>query len=215
MKISLSHILEAMNWRYAVKKFDVSKKVSSKDLDALLEVARLSPSSMGLQPYKIVVVENKAARKLILAAASTQTKIVESSYLLVFCTYKKFTKQWVNSYIDLFAKERKLSTEQVANLRKSRHAFISETSAKDLEQWASNQAYIGFGVLLEAAALSKIDACPMGGFKPKELDKVLNLNKFNLQSTVLCALGYRAKDDKESKQVKVRKPKSEFIVKIK
>mgnify|MGYP001313661080 CR=1 FL=1 len=214
MNKKLPEIISAMNWRYAVKRFN-SKKLTSIEVEALLEAVRLSPSSLGLLPYKIVVVENKAARKLIFAKAADQPKVLEASHLLVFCTYKKLTKAFVDSFIDLFAKERKLSMERVAKLRKSRRAFITETSAKELDEWAGDQAFIGLGVLVASAAIARIDAGPMGGFKPHVLDQILNLKKYNLRSRVMCAIGYRSSEDKEATQKKVRRPKSDFVLRIK
>lgn len=210
----LSSFLSALKWRYAVKAFDPKKKLAASDLNGLLEAARLSPSSLGLQPFKIVVVENKAARKLIFEKACNQPKVVESPCLLVFCTYQKYDRAFVDRFIDRFAAARRMSEEKVANLRKARRAFIAETPFKELDEWAGQQAFLALGTLLSAAAVSGIDACPMGGFKPAELDKVLNLKKHNLRSRVLCTIGYRSPADIEAKQPKVRRPLDELIVRI-
>lgn len=216
MEMNTKEVVEAMNWRYAVKRFNPKKKLATRDLKLLLETVRLSPSSLGLLPYKVVMIaNNKKLRQKIYDKAGDQLKILEAPYLLVFCTYRKFTKEFVDSFIDLFAKERKLSQERVVNLRKARRAFITDTSIKELDEWAGDQAFIGLGVLIVAAATARIDAGPMGGFKPLVLDRILNLKKYNLRSRVMCALGYRSEQDPESKQKKVRRPKSDFIVNIK
>lgn len=211
----LTKLLDSMRWRYAVKKFDTKKKLARAYVDDLLEATRLSPSSFGLQPYKILVVENKKLRRKIYEEACDQSKVVEAPYFLVFCTYQKFTLAWVDSFINLYLKERKLSPEKSAKFRKERRDFIKETSQADLDAWAGNQAFIALGVLLTSAAVSRIDACPMGGFKPKELDRILNLKKYNLRSRVLCTLGYRSDEDRTIKLKKVRWPSSKVIMKIK
>lgn len=210
----LARFLSALRWRYAVKEFDAKKKVAAGDLASLLEAARLSPSSLGLQPFKIVVIENKAARQLILEKACDQPKVVAAPYLLVFCTYQKYDRAFVDRFIDRFAAARHLSEEKVVNLRKARRSFITKTPFKELDEWAGQQAFLALGTLLSAAAFSRIDACPMGGFKPAELDKVLNLKRHNLRSRVLCTVGYRSASDKEAKQAKVRRPSDELIVRI-
>ena len=48
-------ILQALNWRYATKAFDATKKISDQDLRTVLEAARLSPSSFGIEAWKFVV----------------------------------------------------------------------------------------------------------------------------------------------------------------
>ena len=215
MPLPLIKIIQALHWRYAVKIFNPKKKLAAADLNALLEAARLSPSSLGLLPYKIVVVENSAARKLIFEQASNQSKITEASHLLVFCTYRSYTRSFIDAFVDMFSKERHLSPEQTANLRKARRAFVKETSPKDLDEWAGDQAFIGLGILLASAAMVGIDAGPMGGFKPEVLDEILNLRRYNLRSRVLCALGYRSAEDAEAKAKKVRWPFKDFVIKIK
>lgn len=216
MRISTKDIIAAMNWRYAVKRFNPKRKLTATDLEALLEITRLSPSSLGLMPYKIVVIaNNKKIRQKMYDTACNQPKIIEAPYLLVFCTFRKFTTAFVDSFIDLFAKERKLSNEQVANLRKARRAFITKTNHKELDEWAGDQAFIGLGVLIASASLLRIDAAPIGGFKSEVLDKILNLKKYNLRSRVVCALGYRSDKDLEAKEKKVRLAKSKFITRLK
>ncbi len=213
--MKLKEILKAFNWRYAVKIFDTKKKLAKTDLNTLLEIVRLSPSSLGLQPYKIIIVENKKLRQKIFAKASSQRKILEAPYLLVFCTYRSYSRAFVDSFIDRFIHARKLKPEQAKRLRTARQQYITETSFKELDEWAGNQTFIALGVLLSAAAMARIDAGPMGGFKPKVLDEVLNLKKYNLHSRVLCALGYRSATDPEAKAIKVRRALSELVIKLK
>ena len=59
----MNTILNKLNWRYATKKFDSSKQVSKADLDTLLEGAKLTASSYGLQPYEIYVIKNDNIRQ--------------------------------------------------------------------------------------------------------------------------------------------------------
>ncbi|RZJ30417.1 MAG: NAD(P)H-dependent oxidoreductase, partial [Chryseobacterium sp.] len=46
--------LDALNWRYSVKKFD-GNKIPPDKLTSILEAGRLSVSSLGLQPYHLLV----------------------------------------------------------------------------------------------------------------------------------------------------------------
>ena len=56
-------ILEALNFRHACKEFDPSKKISEDELNIILESARLSPSSMGIEPWKFLIIENEELKK--------------------------------------------------------------------------------------------------------------------------------------------------------
>lgn len=212
---NLDRFLKAMHWRYAVKKFAAGKKVPAAELNKLLEAARLSPSSLGLQPYQIVMIENKQARALLYPAACDQRKVVDAPHLLAICSYRKFTKDFADRYVDLVVKGGFISPEAAKALRASRRDFVKKTPAADIEAWAANQAFIGLGVLLSAAASAGIDACPMGGFKPELFDKVLNLQKYNLRSRVLVTLGQRSPDDELAHSPKIRRAFKDFLVRIK
>ncbi|MEK6893697.1 MAG: nitroreductase family protein, partial [Nanoarchaeota archaeon] len=73
------NLTDAMNWRYATKAFDSSKKIPEKDFENLLEVLRLAPSSFGLQPWKFVVVANKELRQKIRKASWDQPQVTDAS----------------------------------------------------------------------------------------------------------------------------------------
>ncbi len=206
------NILNALNWRYATKKFDTEKKLSENDLKFLLEAARLSPSSFGLQPWKIIVVENKEIREKLKSAAWNQPQVTEASHLLIFLAKKNLTEKDIDEYINLISEERKVSRESLKDFENMLLAFINGANPQILSEWSKKQAYIALGTLLETAALIKIDACPMEGFDSIQFDAILNLEKEGLTSTVLCAIGYRAVDDKAVKYKKVRFPTQKLII---
>ncbi len=212
----LSDILKAFRWRYATKMFNPKKRLAERDLSRLLEIVRLSPSSLGLQPYKILVISSKKVRQQIVdSGACTQRKVLEAPYLLVFCTPTRFPRTFIDSFIDRFRDERKMSEAEVAKLRAARRTYAATTDIAKLEQWADEQVFITLGVLISAAALARIDAGPMGGFKADLLDEVLKLKKLHLRSRVLCSLGYRDPTDPEAQQKKVRRSAEELFIHIK
>jgi|TARA_B110000977_G_C10959743_1_gene448051 nitroreductase/dihydropteridine reductase len=51
-------LIQDLKWRYATKKMDASKKVSNDNIAYIKEAIRLSASSYGLQPYKILEIKN-------------------------------------------------------------------------------------------------------------------------------------------------------------
>ena len=82
-------LLANLAWRYAVKAFDTTKKISEAQLQTLLNAANFAPSSYGLQPYKMFVVETPAVREKLRAAAWNQSQITDSSHLVVFALCEK------------------------------------------------------------------------------------------------------------------------------
>ena len=207
-------ILETLNWRYAVKAYDKSKKVSEADLKILEESMLLAPSSFGIQPYKVFVITDPAVREKLKPAAYGQPAITDASHLLVFAYKKTLTEADVDGFVGRIADVREQSRESLAALESSVAATVKKAvEGGYIETWNSRQAYIALGFLLETAALLKIDATPMEGFDPQQVNEVLGLTDHS--AVALAAVGYRdAENDWLAPLVKVRKPITELIERI-
>jgi nitroreductase/dihydropteridine reductase len=210
--IFMSVYNDHLNWRYATKKFDASKKLSDEQLNDLLESARLAASSYGLQPYKVAVVTNPDIRKKIQEHAWGQTQIVDASHLLVFCAKKTMDEAYVDQFIALVAKERGMTPEALQGYRDMMVGTVKGRTPEMLADWNKRQAYIAVGFLLSAAAQMEIDACPMEGFDPAHVDVDLGIVEDDLTSVVCVPVGFRAADDATASYKKVRWPKEEFFM---
>jgi nitroreductase/dihydropteridine reductase len=207
-------LIEKLNWRYATKTFDPKKKLSAEQLDTLLSAVQLSASSMGLQPYRVLVIEDPEIREKLREAAYGQQQITQASHLIVFAAETKLDEAYGKKYIDLIAKTREIGREHLAAFEQ---AVINTINSKSQDQkitWNHEQAHIALGFLLTAAAELGIDACPMGGFMPGKFDEILGLEEKGLTSTVIATIGFRAEDDAFSQMVKVRRPKEELFIHI-
>ena len=209
-------IIKALNWRYATKDFADGKKLSDADVNTLLEAARLSASSFGLQPWKFIVVTNPEVRKKLREAAWNQPQVTNASHLVVFTVEKNVDDAFVDRYVASVSETRGVpvpALKDYADIMKG--AIKSRGSAEAVKGWSSRQVYIALGTLLTSAAVLGIDACPMEGFDNKKVDEILGLEKLGVESLAFAALGYRANEDEVKKYKKVRFPKSEVIVEIK
>tara|TARA_R110002126_G_scaffold2056_9_gene12029 strand:+ start:4012 stop:4644 length:633 start_codon:yes stop_codon:yes gene_type:complete len=207
----MNSYIENLNWRYATKKFDASKKVSKKDLENLLEATALSASSYGLQPYEILVVEDAALRNKLQPAAWGQSQITEASHLIVLANQSTFGEELVDDYLNNVSETRGIPSNDLqgySDFMKSKLMPLSE-SAK--ATWTARQTYIALGNLLSAAADLKIDTCPMEGFDSAQFNEMLGLSKRGLNAAVIVAVGYRSKEDKTQHYKKVRKAKENLI----
>lgn len=207
-------ILSKLNTRYATKVFDASKKVSEADMEKLLEAIRLSASSYGLQPYKVLVVKDAAIRAELRKAAWGQSQITDASALLVFAVKSDFNATNVDEFIDLVSEGRKIPKVGLAEYSNMMKGSLANMTPEQIEIWNSKQAYIALGFGLVSAAVLDLDACPMEGFSADDFDKILNLNKLGLKSKVIMAVGYRSEEDKYQHLAKVRQKKEDFIVKF-
>lgn len=203
-------ILKALQWRYAVKIFDSSKKVAEKDLNTILESGRLAPSSIGLEPWVFLVVENSEIRAKLRAVAYDQSKVTDASHLVVIA-YRTDAAAMPGELIARAAEQEKVAPESLVGLRQMAEGGVSRPNAAE---WLRRQAYIPLGMMLETAALLNVDAGPMEGFDNAKVDELLGLAGKNLASTAMIGFGYRG-DDPAAKRHKVRRPFAEVVQVIK
>jgi len=207
-------ILSKLNTRYATKIFDPTKKVPIADMDKLLEAIRLSASSFGLQPYKVLVVEDPAIRAELRKVAWDQPQITDASALLVFAAKYETNAGTVDEFVDLVSNTRNIPKDALSGYSDMMKGSIQSQSPEQIETWVSKQAYIALGFGLVSAAVLDIDACPMEGFSPADFDRILDINKLGLKSKVIMAVGYRSEEDKYQHLAKVRQKKEDFIIKF-
>ncbi|MEO7215042.1 NAD(P)H-dependent oxidoreductase [Mucilaginibacter sp.] len=207
-------IVDKLKWRYATKKFDTNKKLSAPQLDQLLDAIQLSPSSHGLQHYKVLVIENPGVRAKLREAAYGQPQITDASQLIVFAAETNMDEVYGKNFISLIAETRSVARETLGGLEGMVLGAIASRTPEQRVLWAQKQAYIALGVLVAAAAALGIDAGPMEGFDPAKFDEILGLKEKGLTATVIAAVGFRADDDHFSKLVKVRRPKNELFIHI-
>lgn len=206
-------LIEALNWRYATKKF-ADKKLSDEKLQKILDAIALSASSAGMQTYRVFVIENPEIRKE-LASDSFNPQIVDSSHLLLFAAYDSINQEIIEHYIQFVAEERGLAVENLADFKKSLESHLLIRTDEENFIWSSKQAYIALGTGLIAAAELQVDATPMEGFNAEKLDRILGLREKGLKSVVLLSLGYRDEEnDFFAKLKKVRLPKEEFVTEV-
>lgn len=200
-----SEILESLNWRYAAKRFDPTKKVSDADWKVLAETLRLTPSSYGLQPWQFILVQNTELREKLKVAAFNQTQVTDCSHFVVLTYLKKLDHAHVQKNVEQMAKVRNIEVSALEGFKKvCVDNLIDGPRSKTIDQWAQRQCYIAMGMIMESAALLKIDTCPMEGLSASEFDRILGLENTAYATIAAVAVGYRHPDDKYSTTKKVR-----------
>lgn len=208
-------LIEALNWRYATKKMN-GQTVPQEKLDYILEATRLSPSSSGLQQYEIFVITNKDLLEKIKPIAFNQTQITDCSHLLVFAAWDSYSLERITKVFERTIAERGLPADTMDDYKKTLWGMYEPLSTEWHANHAARQAYIALGIAMVAAADQQVDATPMEGFNPEELDKLLGLKEKGLKSAVILPLGYRDEaNDWLVNMKKVRTSKETFITEIK
>ncbi len=188
-------IKKALSWRYAVKTFDPSKKISDSDLSLILESAHMAPSSFGIEAWKFIVVSNPEIRAKIRAVSYDQTKVTDASHLIVVARRTDVRENIARELVERTAKTQGKDISELKGLEDMVTGAISYKAGDTVDAWAQAQTYIPLGMMIETSALLGIDTGPMEGFSGAEIDEILGLKEKNLATVTMLALGYRGDDE--------------------
>jgi nitroreductase len=210
--ISNNTLIEALNWRYAVKKFDPTKKLNESQWECIEQALVLSPSSYGLQPWKFIVVQDAKLKAPLRKASWGQSQVEDCSHYIVFAAKETVTEADVDRYVKRMATVRGVPEEA---LNRMKEVIVGDvvTGARShwVKAWTARQVYIALGQAMTAAALIGVDTCPMEGFDPENYDQILDLKGSGYYTVCALAVGFRHPEDHLSKAKKVRFETSELI----
>lgn len=217
--IEKSQVLDAFKFRSACRSYDPNKKISDKDFAYILELARLSPSSVGSEPWQFVVVQNNELRqKLKPISWGMATQVDDCSHLVVILAKKnaRYDTPFFENVMDRRGLEGEARQKALGIYKKFQEQDIAITdSERTLFDWARAQTYIALGNMMSGSALIGIDSCPIEGFDYKAVnDLLVNEGVFDPDEwgvSVMVTFGYRNKDISR----KSRRPISDVVTWIK
>jgi nitroreductase len=201
----MNKLIEELNWRYATKKFDPTKKITPEGLETIMESLRLVPSSYGLQPLKYLFVEDSDLRKELREKSFNQSQVTDASHLLIICSFTEITENYIDNHIQNMAEIRRIPQENISGFGTYMKKEILSMEKDKMTEWNAKQAYIALGHLLHTCASLRIDATPMEGFQKEAYDEILKLKKQGLQPVLVCPIGYRSEEDTNQFLKKVRR----------
>jgi nitroreductase len=204
-----TELLTALNWRYATKVFDSTKKIPTDTWAALEESLVLTPSSYGLQPWKFLIIQDMELREQLVPHTWRQRQIADCSHLVVMATKRALNETDVDANLMRIAEVRGGTPDALVGFRKM--LMSTHQQGYMTKEWAKMQAYIALGQFMTACALLEIDTCPMEGFVPEKFDEILGLEAQGFTTAVLCPAGYRSADDRYASLPKVRFKSSDVI----
>lgn len=210
--VSSQQLLAALQWRYATKVFDATKKIPADIWHTLEQALVLTPSSYGLQPYRFLDIRDPARRAALLPHSWGQKQVVDCSHFVVLTARTNMTEADVDKFIIRNSQVRGVPAEALKTYRGMMLSdVVNGPRGKVAHEWAARQVYIALGNLMTCAAVLGVDACPMEGLVPEEYDRLLGLTGSGYATVVACALGYRAGSDKYAGQTKVRYETADMV----
>ncbi|WP_233113159.1 NAD(P)H-dependent oxidoreductase [Aggregatibacter actinomycetemcomitans] len=215
MSVTKQQVLDAFHFRCATRYYDPARKISKEDFDYILELGRLSPSSVGSEPWQFLVIQNPELRQALKPVSwGMATQLDDASHVVVILANKNMRYDSEDFRANLERRgltEEQIQTNMVTYQRfQTQHINVLE-NGRTLFDWASKQTYIALANMMTGAALIGIDSCPIEGFNYAEVNRILaqtgayNADKYAV--SVAVTFGYRAKDIRP----KARKPLNEIV----
>jgi len=206
-------LLENLQWRHAVKAYDPTKKVAKEDLNRILEAARLAPTSSGLQPFRIISVENQELKQKMVVGALNPEVMRDCSHVLVFAAWDSYSEEKIDKVYDYHTDVRELPRGRFGSYTDQLKKMYGAQTADQHFAHTARQTYIALALAMAQAAELKIDSTPAEGFSNEVVDEILGLREMGLKSVSLLYLGYRDEEkDWLSNMKKVRVPLEEFVI---
>jgi|SRR6218665_377916 len=206
-------LLKDFEWRHAAKAYDPTKKISQEDLNSILEAARLAPTSSGMQPFRVLVIENQELKEKLKAGSLNPDCMVDCSHILVFAAWTDYTNEKVDEMYNKISDERDQPRGRYDRYTDRLKEHLSNQTREEHHILASRQSYLGLGFALAQAATLRIDSTPAEGFDHDLIDEVLNLKEMGLKSVTLLYLGYSdAERDWLKPMKKVRTDFNDFVI---
>lgn len=192
--------INAMNFRHACKVFDTNKKICTDDFEIILESGRLSPSSFGLEPTRMVVVRDKALREKMKPLCWNQEQITSASELVVFKSRVADLKA-PTDYVSRLVSRRMAQKEKYDAYQQRIRGFLvaNDLLGEEIIHWTSRQAYLMASSMMNCAAFMGIDSCPMEGFEQKPLEELFEIDTFKERIVLIVSFGYRLYDQPDKK----------------
>jgi nitroreductase len=207
-------IIEDLQWRYATKQYDPTKRVSTAELEIIKESLRLTATSYGVQPLKFLIVESPELRAKLKVASFGQSQLTDASHVIILCSYIDVNHEDIDAYMTNISTTRSIPHQDVVGFGEYIKEVITPMTTEDISIWTSKQAYIALGQVMHTCATLRIDSTPMEGFDSLAYDEILGLSAQNLNATLVFAIGYRHEDDAAQYHAKVRQSSEDMFAVI-
>ena len=197
-------IIALQHQRYATKKFNPTRRISDEDWATLVEVGRLAPSSLGFEPWKMLLLNNEGMKQDLKSMAWGAVSMLDgASHFVIYLARKGVNYE--TPYIEKLMQEVRHRSYDPDSAYAHRIKSFQESDAqlndeRSLFDWASKQTYIQMANMMNAAVLMGMDSCPIEGYDKAKVEAyleekgVLDTSEFGV--SVMCAFGYRDEDIK-------------------
>ena len=159
---------DAIKTRRAIKKFDNTYKMSDEQVQSLMKLTLLSPTSYNQQNWRFVTVTDQKVKEQIHVAARNQAQPLDGSLVILLCGNMNAWKDdpmryWKNHPL-----------EKQEHVRDAMHKKYSDSPQNRRDEAMRSCGFAAQTIMLAAKQMG-LDSCPMVGFEYDEMAKIINL----------------------------------------
>ena len=159
---------DAIKTRRAIKKFDSSYKMTDEQVQSLMKLTLLSPTSYNQQNWRFVTVTDQAVKEKIHVAARNQAQPLDGSLVILLCGNMNAWKDdpmryWKNHPL-----------EKQEHVKEAMHKKYSDSPQNRRDEAIRSCGFAAQTIMLAAKQMG-LDSCPMVGFEYDKMAKIINL----------------------------------------
>ena len=214
------NITEIVRTRHTCKAYDAQRPLTEEQLQQLHEILRLSPSSVNSQPWHFFLISSDEGKKQLLPTLTehNREKVRQAALTVVIATKRELDDAHLQALLAQEEQDGRFGGNEEAKKgadgARRYYVGLNSTSPQKQQEWMARQAYISLGFLLMGAATLGLDATPIEGFFPEQLDAAFGLTELGLKSVVVASIGYRSEQDFNASLTKSRLPAEQLFTRL-
>jgi nitroreductase len=170
---------------YQTKTKSSNSSDRSNILDNLLAPAKLFAESYGLQPFKIITIDEPILKRKFLDALDRSIQADDNSHLIVFAVRSAITKKHISQFIAQIIASKGNTHVSLDHDQKQIERFTQNERGG---HWAIKQAVHASQILATTAKQAGTESVPVQIKNPKQLDELLHLESEGLTARIAVIL---------------------------
>ncbi len=164
----MMNVLEAIEKRRSIKKFDADHRMSGAEIERLMQGAILSPTAFNMQNWRFVLVTDAALRKEIRAVSWDQAQVTDASLLIILCAD---LKAWDRDPARYWRNAPKAVGDFLVPAMGNYYRHHPQAQRDE----AMRSCGIAAQTLMLSAKAMGYDSCPMDGFDFEAVARLIHL----------------------------------------
>lgn len=188
---------ELLQKRYTCKHYDANKTLSREEINKILEAARLTPSAVNLQPWRFLVIDDRAKMEQLEPAIMETNKVrfKDVPALILICARTENTDEDIERVLDKEEADGRFPDPTFKDAQRKGRTHFRNLHLDDAVEWNAKQCYAAMCSILYAAEDMGIDSTPVEGVFLDKVDEILDLKSKGLACQLLVFLGHRVNGD--------------------